>query len=328
MSEHSAIALFSGGLDSILTVKWMQTKGYTVYPIFFRTPYIPSERAEESARRNGYDLRVVDVSDAHLQMMRNPRYGFGKHFNPCIDCHALMFNHAGALLPQLGASYIISGEVLGQRPMSQRRSALHAVANLSGYKDLLIRPLSQKLLPDTMPIREGWVDKEDLLALHGRGRNAQIALAKELGITYYPTPGGGCLLTDRNFSLRLKDLADHDQANDYEISLLRWGRHFRLSPHHKMIIGRTEADCTALDSAAQHGIKMLLRDVPGPLGVLVGPDPDQDLIRFSASLLLSYSRKSPSEAVVLYHVDNISPSEIVANKLSDETLNKYKISLD
>lgn len=326
--QHSAIALFSGGLDSILSVKWVQSLGYKVYPVFFSAPYLPPGKAVASAAANDIELIVKDITHDHLRMIQSPKHGFGKHHNPCVDCHALMFEMAATMMTELGASFLISGEVLGQRPMSQRRSALHSVANASGVGDLIVRPLSQKLLPDTLPIREGWVEKEEMLALHGRGRNAQMELATRLGVNEYPAPGGGCLLTDRNFTLRLRDLIAHGMDSAYDIELLRWGRHFRLSPTLKLIVGRTEADNLGLDQAAGHADRMLIRDVMGPLAVFVGEAPDHQTLNLAASILLSYSRKASDPGFVRYRIDTKDELEILVSKASAEQLTKYKISYD
>jgi tRNA U34 2-thiouridine synthase MnmA/TrmU len=260
-------------------------------------------------------------------MMENPVHGFGKNYNPCIDCHALMFKLAHQIMLREGADFLISGEVLGQRPMSQRRSALHAVQKLSGAGDLIIRPLSQKLLPDTLPIRSGWVDKDDLLAFHGRGREQQFALAAELGLEY-PAPGGGCLLTDRNFSLRLSDLVAHGQADEESISLLRWGRHFRLDDKVKLIIGRTEADNHSLEQENYHGTYLLIRDVLGPLGLITASSPSPRHLSLAASILLYYSKKAPSPAYVKYGIDRNFDREILVEKCSYEILKPLMISLD
>ena len=326
--QHSAIALFSGGLDSILSVKWVQSLGYKVYPVFFAAPYLPPGKAVASAAANDIELIVKDITHDHVRMIQAPKYGFGKHHNPCVDCHALMFEMAAKMMTELGASFLISGEVLGQRPMSQRRSALHIVSNASGVGDLIVRPLSQKLLPDSLPIREGWVDKEELLSLHGRGRNAQMELATRLGVKEYPAPGGGCLLTDRNFTLRLRDLITHGMDSAYDIELLRWGRHFRLSPTLKLIVGRTEADNIALNQAAGSADRMLIRDVMGPLAVLVGEVPDHQTLHLAASILLAYSRKASDPGYVRYRIDTKDELEILVSKASAEQLTKYKISYD
>lgn len=326
--EHSAIALFSGGLDSILAVKWMQQLGYTVYSVFFSTPYLMPDKALKSAQANDIELIVRDITNEHLEIVQNPKYGYGKNHNPCIDCRALMFRLAGQMLDELGASFIISGEVLGQRPMSQRLQALMQGSKGSEMKDLIVRPLSQKLLPDSKPILEGWVNKEDMLDLQGRGRTQQMELAKRLGVKDYPSPGGGCLLTDISFTLRLRDLINYRQDNPLQIELLKWGRHFRLSPTLKLIVGRHKDDNFGLDQAAKDLPRIQIKDVPGPLGVLTSTDAPEEELSLAASILLSYSNKAPDPGVVIYSIDSIESSQIMAHKCSKDSLAQYKISID
>ena len=328
IQKHSAVALFSGGLDSILAVKWMQRLGYQIHSVFFATPYLTPDKAIKSAQANDIPLMVKDITNAHLKMIQKPKHGYGKHHNPCIDCHALMFNLAGQMLKELNASFIISGEVLGQRPMSQRRHALMQVAQSSQMQELIIRPLSQKLLPDTKAILEGWVKKDDMLDFQGRGRSLQIELAKELGIQDYPSPGGGCLLTDRNFTLRLRDLISHNQDNPFQIELLKWGRHFRLSPTLKLIVGRNKDDNQGLNQAAGKLPRMQIEDVLGPLGVLSSPDASPEQLHLAASILLSYSNKAPNPGKIIYSIDSIESAQILAHKSSKDFLAQYKISID
>ena len=326
--EHSAIALFSGGLDSILAVKWMQQLGYTVHSVFFSTPYLMPDKAIKSAEANDIELIVRDITDEHLKIVQHPKYGFGKNHNPCIDCRALMFQLAGQMLDELGASFIISGEVLGQRPMSQRLQSLMQVSKGSEMKDLIIRPLSQKLLPDSKPILEGWVDKEEMLDLQGRGRTQQMELANRLGIKDYPSPGGGCLLTDVSFTLRLSDLINHWQDNPLQIELLKWGRHFRLSPTLKLIVGRHKDDNLGLDQAAKSLPRMQIKDVPGPLGVLTTLGARQEELSLAASILLSYCNKATEPGMVIYSIDSIESAQIMVHKCSKDSLAQYKISID
>lgn len=327
MNERSAIALFSGGLDSILAVVLMQSLGIRVHPVFFSAPYIYPDRAHQSAQENGLELTVVDISSSHLEMLHDPQHGFGKNHNPCIDCHGLMFAEAARLLPKFGADFIISGEVLGQRPMSQRRNSLRKVDELSGNAELILRPLCQKLLPDTKPIREGWVDKSQLLDISGRGRSRQIALAKELGLSY-PGSGGGCLLTDRNFSLRLRELISLGQDSEANIRLLRWGRHFRLDPGVKLVVGRDNADNEGLEAENFPGLWFRLRDTEGPIGVLTEPEPSPDLIKLAASIVLFYSHKSPSPAWIKYSIDKINWLDIRVEKCPESSFRPFLISLD
>lgn len=327
MKKRSAIALFSGGLDSILAVVLLQEQGIEVHPVFFSTPYIYPDRALEFAAKNGLQLDVIEISEEHLQMMKAPRYGFGKNFNPCIDCHGLMFAQAAALLPHYGADFLVSGEVLGQRPMSQRRDALQSVGKLSGHADLIVRPLSQKLLKDTLPIREGWVDKELLLDISGRGRQRQMELAKKYKLQY-PGPGGGCLLTDPSFSHRLRELIAHSQESPAQIALLRWGRHFRLSPTLKLIVGRHKADNERLYEQNFPGIWLRLRDFEGPLGLLTDLQASSEQIALAASILLSYANKAPSPAWVKYSVDNKSWRDIEVEKCPETLLRELMITVE
>jgi len=325
-SPYSAIALFSGGLDSLIAVKWMQSRGYRVYPVYFLTPYMPIARALASARANGIDLIVRDISQQHLAMMKNPDLLFGKHMNPCIDCHALMFRIAGEMLSELDAHYLVSGEVLGQRPMSQRKDAMNRVGTLSGFKDLLVRPLSQMHLKDSLPIREGWIDREDMLNISGRGRYRQFELAKELGIIDYPAPAGGCLLTDKNYSLRLKDLMLHDQLDPQSLELLKYGRHFRLSPKTKLIIGRDEAENCILEELKPDN-KIIAEDFMGPLGIFKDFPAEPEVLRLALQIFWYYNSKAPDFGTALLTRDSHS-TKLECNKAERETVLKYMISYD
>lgn len=324
--KHKALALFSGGLDSLLCVLWMQKIGIETISLFFRTPFFTEERAVQTAQANGLHLEVIDISETHLRMMHNPQYGFGKNFNPCIDCHGLMFQIAGSLLEKFDADFLVSGEVLSQRPMSQRKDAMNAVARLSGFRDLLVRPLSQKLLPDTKPIREGWISKDDMLAISGRSRKPQMALAKELGVTQYPSPGGGCLLTDRNFALRLQDLVVHDQLNLIDITLLRYGRHFRLSDKVKLIVGRDEIDNQNILEHKVDYILLLNESIPGPLGLLCQESMDGDSLIRAAGILAFYNTKSPDFVTVSWGFNFPLYKQIEVQKADAELVNQLMIA--
>jgi tRNA-uridine 2-sulfurtransferase len=326
-SSKKALALFSGGLDSLLSIVVLQSQGIKVIPVTFETPYIPAARAVRTAKDNGLELRIVDISEKHLEMLMAPVYGYGRNFNPCIDCHALMLREAGGLLSVYGADYLITGEVLGQRPMSQTRNSLQAVASHSGVAELILRPLSQKLLPDTKPITEEWVDKATMLDINGRGRYRQIELADKFGLTY-PTPGGGCLLTDRNFTLRLNDLREHGQADAPNISLLRWGRHFRLDNEVKLVVGRTKEDNFGLSEENFPGTYFKIRNFEGPLGLLTSIDPSEDAIRLAASIVLAYSSKAGSPDFAVYGIDKEPKTEILVEKCPESLYRKMLISLD
>ncbi|NLO44873.1 MAG: tRNA (5-methylaminomethyl-2-thiouridylate)-methyltransferase [Candidatus Cloacimonetes bacterium] len=326
--KHSAIALFSGGLDSLLVVKYMEKLGYTIYPVYFATPYMPAQRALEAALDNGINLIVRDISSEHIQMMENPVYGFGKNINPCIDCHGLMFRLAGEMLEELGADFIVSGEVMGQRPMSQRKTALNMVAKLCGYQDLLIRPLSQKLLKDTLPIAEGWVDKDDMFDISGRGRNRQLELAAELGIEKFPSPAGGCLLTDRGFTQRIRDLQEHHQFDEMNIELLRFGRHFRLNEKTKLIVGRNMAENVALEEISEALITLKAVEHIGPFAVLTSLDFDEEILELALEIFWYYHTKAPAEGQVLLSKPDGTFREYKAMKTDRYTVEKHMLTLN
>jgi tRNA-specific 2-thiouridylase len=324
---YLALALFSGGLDSLLSVLWIKKMGIDVIPIFFRTPFFTEERAIQTAQANGLELRVIDISEQHLTMMQNPRYGYGKNINPCIDCHGLMFHFAGELLSEYKADFLISGEVLSQRPMSQRKDAMNAVAKLSGFKDLLVRPLSQKLLEDTKPIREGWIDISKLLNFSGRSRKPQLALAKELGVKEFPSPAGGCRLTDKNFTVRLKELIEHNQVNLADIHLLKYGRHFRLDVNTKLIIGRDEKDNQSISDYAAGNLLLLNEEIPGPLGLLCTFELTDDLLHLACSLLAYYNSKASENVTISYGYSFPLSGTLQVRKADPEIVQKHMVKV-
>ncbi len=250
----------------MLAVKVMQEQGIEVEGVAFETPFFGSDRAVEASRAIGLPLTVVDVTEEHLVMLRAPRYGYGRNMNPCIDCHILMLKKAGEMMGARGASCILTGEVLGQRPMSQGKQSLHVVAKRSGYQPYIIRPLSARLLPETMPEMEGKVDRSRLLDIQGRGRKRQMEMADRYRITVYATPAGGCLLTDSGFSKRLRDLFAHDKNMEIrDLELLKVGRHLRLNDETKIIVGRKQRENAIIRELSEdHDIVIGMRDLPGP----------------------------------------------------------------
>ncbi|WP_304545163.1 argininosuccinate synthase domain-containing protein [Sulfurimonas microaerophilic] len=238
-----AIALFSGGLDSTLAMKLIIDQGIEVLAINIATGFGSTkdrrEHMENMCRQVGAEFKIVDIQDEYLQdVLFDPKYGYGKHFNPCIDCHAKMFEVAKRIMKDEGASFLISGEVLGQRPMSQNKDALQTVLNESNCEGLLLRPMSAKRLAPTIPEIEGWVDREKLEDIMGRSRDRQMELAKEIGLTDFESPGGGCLLTDENFGKKMWDFIKYDTFEKQDIPVMKHGRHFRLENGAKLVIGR------------------------------------------------------------------------------------------
>ncbi|HTY09178.1 MAG TPA: tRNA 4-thiouridine(8) synthase ThiI [Candidatus Edwardsbacteria bacterium] len=321
------LALLSGGLDSMLAIKVVQAQGIEVLAIAFVTPFFGPSSARKAAKQLGVGLVEHDFTDAYFEMMKKPRYGFGGNMNPCIDCHGLMMRTAHGLLGKYGASFLITGEVLGERPMSQSKSGLNAVLKLAADRDLVLRPLSAKLLDPTKPEREGWVDRERLLGLSGRGRKPQVDLAQQYGITEYPQPAGGCLLTDVKFSQRLKELITHEGLVRADIELLTTGRHFRLGERTKFVIGRKQDENQRLLDAKLPG-DLLLRpphDVKGPVGLLRGPA-DDVVLNKAAMALCRYCDVAPGGrlAVNLYRPDG-TPATVQVTKPGEDEVAKWMI---
>ncbi len=286
-----AIGLVSGGLDSSLAVMALMRQGIEVTGIAFVTPFFNADKAKLAAKAIGHKLIIETISDIHLQVVKTPKYGYGRNMNPCIDCHALMFQLAGEQMVKDGFDFLFSGEVLGQRPMSQNANALKSVAKLSGFADKIIRPLSAKLLETTSMEESGLVDREQLLDFQGRSRKPQQALAKQWGLLDYPASGGGCLLTEEGFSNQLRDLFQHQpEATVAEVELLKVGRQFRLSAASKLILGRHRSDNEALQQQMKPDqTKLRCQNFSGPLGLFCGTA-DQNDLDTAASIVASYGK--------------------------------------
>ncbi len=296
------IALFSGGLDSSLAFKVIEEQGIEVSGITFETPFFGAATAKAAAGRIGLSLTVVNITEEHLQMLHAPRYGYGKNMNPCIDCHTLMLKIAGRRMEEEGADFVFTGEVLGQRPMSQGKQSLYVVAKNAGYPERIIRPLSARLLPETAPEREGKVDRARLLDIQGRGRKQQMEMAVHYGITSYPAPAGGCLLTDPVFTKRLRDLFDrHPDHSVRDIELLKVGRHFRLNDATKAIVGRNATENDTIERlAVQSDALIRIAQVPGPT-VMVPGGGDEKTRLFAARLCARYC-DAPKDREVVAHI--------------------------
>ena len=286
-----ALGLLSGGLDSSLAALALVRQGVEVTCISFVTPFFGVAKARRAAAQMGIPLLVQDIGAVHLEMVKTPRYGYGKNMNPCIDCHAMMFRLAAEVLKERNFDFLFSGEVLGQRPMSQNLGALQTVARASGVPERILRPLSARLLPPTPMEEAGLVDRERLLDIRGRSRKPQEALAREWGLTEYPSSGGGCLLTEPSFSGRLRDLLTHaPECTVDDVELLKLGRQLRISPGSKLILGRNQGDNEALQERAAPSDR-LLRSVGfnGPTGLLRGArTPDE--VRIAAALVASFGK--------------------------------------
>jgi len=293
------ISLFSGGLDSLLAAKVILEQGIEVLGVTFETPFFSARKAQNLAERTGLPLLTLNITDEHMDMLKAPRYGYGKNMNPCIDCHTLMLNKAGRVMEESGADFVFTGEVLGQRPMSQNKQSLYTVAKNSGYGEYVLRPLSARLLPVTKPEMEGKVDRERLLDIQGRGRKRQLALAKHYDIKDYVSPAGGCLLTDPLFSKRLKELFRQQQEFTVrDVELLKVGRHFRTATSCKVIAGRNNFDNENILRLSDSGDVIIhMAHYPGPT-VLVPGGCDEKNILLAASICALYS-DAPNDREVM-----------------------------
>jgi len=297
-----AISLFSGGLDSMIAIKLIADQGIDVTAIHIKTGFGGTKDVtdilESRAKMAGADFKVIDVREEYLQkILFDPKYGYGKNFNPCIDCHGYMFRVAKGIMNELGASFIVTGEVLGQRPMSQRADALKQVSGLADDKEdkLILRPMCAKLLEPTTPEIEGWIDREKLLDISGRSRERQLALAKEYGWEEYESPGGGCLLTEAHYSDRIREFVKHDDFAVADIDLLKFGRHFRLPDGAKAVVGRNREDNEGLQRVQSDKYIPIKLPIAGPFSLISANASDSDK-ELGAKLAITYAKSSVDES--------------------------------
>jgi len=295
--------LFSGGLDSMISIKLMTQQGIDVTAIHIKTGFggtkDVSDILEKRAKMAGADFKIIDVREEYIQtVLFDPKYGYGKNFNPCIDCHGYMFTIGKAIMKELGASFIFTGEVIGQRPMSQRHDAMKQVANIAGDKDekLILRPLSAKLMEETTPELEGWVDRDKLYDISGRSRERQLKLASSFGWDDYESPGGGCLLTESHYSDRIREFIVHDDNFDVaDIDILKFGRQFRLPDGAKLSVGRNQEDNAGLQNIQSEKYISITLPLPGPYSLMSKDASCEDKV-LAAKLAITYARTSPQQS--------------------------------
>jgi len=330
-----AIALLSGGLDSTLAARVVMEQGVELEALNFMTLFctcthrgatcLASQKAVETL---GIPLKVLNVSEEYLHVVKGPRHGYGRNMNPCIDCRIFMLKKAKAHMEESGAAFIVTGEVLGQRPMSQRREAMRLIEKEAGLEGLILRPLSANVLTPTVPEKEGWINREKLLKIQGRSRKPQMELADHYGIHDYPCPAGGCLLTDPGFAKRIKDLMVHDphfSLND--VHLLKMGRHFRFSPGAKLVVGRQEKENQKIQTFAQgEDILLKVSGFPGPLSLLRGKLADGDLEK-AAAITAHYGKaKDLRNIEVTYNgPDEDHPQSLLTSPISRGEVEKWMI---
>ena len=293
-----AVALISGGLDSALAIHLVKRQGIEITALHFPSFFSPLDPEDDTApvrllaRQLDVPLVLIPKGLEFLDVIRNPRYGHGKNINPCIDCRIDSFVRAKAFMEEIGASFIVTGEVAGQRPMSQRRDAMRLIDKRSGCEGLVLRPLSAKVLPPTRPETEGIVDRDRLMNIAGRGRKVQLKLAQEIGLTGFSPPAGGCLLTDPGFARRLRDLlSDKQDITPADLGLLSIGRHIRVRPGLKLVVGRTERENARVEEIAPAETIVFPMDFPGPTVVVLGvPTADEEIL--VAGIVRRYAKES------------------------------------
>ena len=282
------LSLLSGGLDSQLAVRVLERAGAHVEGVVFETPFFSATAAKKAASALGIKLHVVDFTDDEIALIENPPHGFGGAMNPCIDCHATMIRRAGEMMAEMDYDFVATGEVMGQRPMSQNKQSLGVVEKSSGLAGRLVRPLSAKLLEPTIPETEGRLDRERLLDISGRARDRQIALAAEFGITDYPSPAGGCRLTEAGFCRKLKDLKDHEGLGERRlVRLLTVGRRFRLPGGTSVLLGRDRTENEIL--RGEKGVVVEFPNIPGPTALLPSAKTESD-IEMAREIVRAWSR--------------------------------------
>ncbi len=290
-----AVLLFSGGLDSILAAKILEGQGIKVTALALTSYFFNADQAKESAKENNIKLKIADFSKEHFKIVKNPSFGRGSGLNPCVDCHLLMLKEAKKIAKKSGYDFIATGEVLGQRPMSQNLEMFELIEKKSRLERNILRPLSAKLLPITVAEEMGIIDRKKLYAFSGRSRKEQIGLAKKMGIKKYPSPAGGCILTDKEYSRKLKKLTKKIRViGKSDIELLRIGRHFWVGKT-RVIIGRNHKENLQLEKLAEKGDMLVeLKGVPGPLALIRGRD-KRGGVAVAKKKIIAYAKKLKSK---------------------------------
>jgi tRNA-specific 2-thiouridylase len=331
--KKKVVALLSGGLDSQLAIKMMQKQGFEVSAVAIKTPFCDFDcgrgcgfEIRERADDLNVNLKTVYLGDEYIEMLKHPKHGIGAGFNPCIDCRSMMFDAAKKHMEEIGAEFIISGEVLGQRPMSQHAPALRTIEKESDLVGKIVRPLSAALLPETDPEKNGLIKRENLGMIKGRQRKIQLQMAKEYGIENPPNAGGGCLLTEPQFGVKAKDLFSHtENPTINDIDLLKIGRHFRLDEQTKFIVGRNKDENEMIKAIALPGdILLEAKDFVGPVSILRGSNAKEHL-KFASSVTLRYSDAPNNEQAIVSIKDNDLVKEIASKSAEEESYIQFRM---
>lgn len=331
-----AIGLLSGGLDSTLALKLIIEQGIEVVAFNLKTVFCTCDHGSNGcvsfsrkvAAEFGVALKAMGAGSEYIELVKNPKHGYGSQLNPCIDCRIFLLVKARELMSELDAQFIFTGEVLGQRPMSQHRKALLLIEKEAKVEGLILRPLSAHYLPLTVPELRGWVDRSRLLALQGRTRRPQMQLAAKYGITDYPCPAGGCLLTDPGFAARLRDLFEHGISAMNDVILLKVGRHFRLAPETKLIVGRNERDNRTIANVVQSGDTLFeVEHVGSPLALMRGQK-QKEFLPLAAGICKRYSdaREASTAQVKVWQAGSPSASYLTAQNPDESHLRSLLIT--
>jgi hypothetical protein len=344
-AKIKAIGLLSGGLDSTLAARLLLEQGIEVQGLHYSTGFCMNDhrramgRPDEDPRRMrseglraggdlGVPVEVLDAGEAYMKMVLNPKHGYGRRANPCIDCRIFMIHGAADYMREHGGDFVFTGEVLGQRPMSQHMQALNMIEKECGIAGLLLRPLSAKHLPPTIPEERGWVDRERLLAIEGRSRKEQMAWSEKWGISDYPQPSGGCCyLADENFARRFHDVRLHAKPETIkreEMILLKVGRHFRLSPSVKIIVARDESENRFLERFVDGRWCFEALGTGSPLTLVEG-EPDEPLRVLIASITARYSDRRGEPLVEVAARRGGEEQTLLVPPVADETLKSYRL---
>ena len=333
--NKKALVLLSGGLDSTVAMGVIMRQNIQIEALTYLSIFSDGMKAgrmgywaRRAAEHFNVKLHCFMLKDEFIEMVKHPQYGYGVGLNPCIDCKILMFRKAKELMKKVGASFVVTGEVIGERPMSQNRRSIELIEKESGLEGLIVRPLSGKFFPPTEPEKCGIIDREKLLNIHGRGRERQIELARQFSITSYPQPAGGCILADKHFTKRMDDVLQYGYSSVRDIIMLRWGRHFRLTPTTKGIIGRDEKENNILLTLARNE-DMLFELVltQGPLLVLIGTLSEQTILKAAALVRYFSKERDTNDAEVWYYQKPLDKPQTTPWRNGKFTLEMKRISI-
>jgi tRNA U34 2-thiouridine synthase MnmA/TrmU len=330
--NKKAVALFSGGLDSTLAIKLVLEQGVEIIGLHFVTPFCTCDKKGCSsstikiAQQLDIKVKTISLTDEYFEIVKNPKFGYGSNLNPCIDCRILILKKAKVFMEEIGASFLVTGEVLNQRPMSQRRNTLKLIEKEAGVEGLVLRPLSAKVLEPTIPELEGVVDRNKFLDIVGRSRKVQLSLAREYKIEEYGCPSGGCLLTDPIFSKKMKDLIEHKPNFSLtDVNLLKVGRHFRINDNAKLVVGRNEKENNFLLNIAQPTDPIfLVVNTNGPVGLGKGEFSEEDLYLCS-KIVARYSDKISDSIKIKVSKNGYNKEYICDEIISQQELERLRI---